>query len=87
MAGRALSGISSGHGWALVTHVAAGCLLTDSNKTQKQSGLMSVIPSDNLNACILGAEQPPTRHFACYARSCSPNIENSAAIALWRRKL
>lgn len=86
VAGRALSGISSEHGWAFATQVAGGCLLNDTNTTPKQSRLMSVIPSDNLNAHILGKEQPPTHPFLCYARTSSPNIEDNAATALWRRK-
>lgn len=64
VAGRAPSGISSEHGWAFATRVAGGYLLNDTNKTQKQSRLMSVIPSDNLNAHILGEEQPPTHPFS-----------------------
>lgn len=64
VAGRVPSDISGEHGWALATQAAGGCLLNDTNKTQNQSGLMSVIPSDNLNAHILGEEQPPTRPFS-----------------------
>lgn len=64
VAGGVPSGISSEHGWAFATQVAGGYLLNDTNKTQKQSRLMSVIPSDHLNAHILGEEQPPTHPFS-----------------------
>lgn len=64
VAGTVPSGISSEHGWAFATQAAGGYLLNDTNKTQKQSRLMSVIPSDNLNAHILGQEQPPTHPFS-----------------------
>lgn len=49
------SGTSSGHGRAFVTRLAGRHLLNDTNRTRKQSGRMSAIPSDDLNAHILGA--------------------------------
>jgi len=86
VAGGTPRGISDGHSWASTTQVAGGGLLNDTIKTQNQSGVMSVIPTHNLNAHILGEEQPPTHPFSFSAHICFSNITDRAAAALWTRK-
>lgn len=53
-------------------------------KTKTKAGLMSVIPSDNLNAHILGEGQPPTHLFSFCYRTRFLNVEGNVAAVLWR---
>lgn len=81
VAGWAPSGTSSGHGWAFVTRLVGRPVLNGTNRTRKP-GLMSAIPSDNLNVHILGAASS-THPFS--PAPLSPNIEADVTAALRRR--